>query len=72
MLCSGKLRAFGGKGFTAGKDSALHFSASELKAFLKIFGLYGTLAMWNELEADQRVPVFDPRSSPVTRPSSRR
>lgn len=50
MLYSGKLRAFSGKGFTAGKDSALHFSASELKAFLKIFGLYGTLAMWNELE----------------------
>ncbi|QDZ19165.1 hypothetical protein A3770_02p16830 [Chloropicon primus] len=46
---SSKLRTFSKGSFSAGKE-AVHFSANEMKAFLKVFGLYGTLAFWNEIE----------------------
>ena len=49
IVYSPKLRAFSNGNFSWGSESS-HLNANELKAFLRVFGLYGTLAFWNEIE----------------------
>lgn len=49
VVYSEKLRTFSDGNFVGGSAS-VHLSALEVKSLLKVFGLYGMLAFWNEID----------------------